>query len=72
MENSWLYNDATEDGFYESGDIDFLYFLGIGIEITKHFAIQYQWLISGIGWRSGYDFNYDEDFTNRFSMDFAF
>jgi hypothetical protein len=72
MENSWLYNDATEDGFYESGDIDFLYFLGIGIEITKHFAIQYQWLISGIGWRSSYDFNYDEDFTNRFSMDFAF
>ena len=72
MENSWLYNDATEDGFYESGDIDFLYFLGIGIEITKHFAIQYQWLISGIGWRSGYDFNYDEDCTNRFSMDFAF
>lgn len=66
------YNDATEDGFYESGDIDLLYFLGIGIEITKHFAIQYQWLISGIGWRSSYDFNYDEDFTNRFSMDFAF
>lgn len=66
------YNDTTEDGFYESGDIDFLNFLGIGIEITKHFAIQYQWLISGIGWRSGYDFNYDEDFTNRFSMDFAF
>lgn len=66
------YNDATEDGFYESGDIDFLYFLGIGIEITKHFAIQYQWLISGIGWRSGYDFNYDEDCTNRFSLDFAF
>ncbi len=66
------YNDATEDGFYESGDIDFLYFLGIGIEITKHFAIQYQWLISGIGWRSGYDFNYDEDVTNRFSLDFAF
>lgn len=72
MENSWLYNDATEDGFYESGDIDLLNFLGVGIEITKHFAIQYQWLISGIGWRSGYDFNYDEDFTNRFSMDFAF
>ncbi len=66
------YNDATEDGFYESGDIDLLNFLGVGIEITKHFAIQYQWLISGIGWRSGYDFNYDEDFTNRFSMDFAF
>lgn len=66
------YNDATEDGFYESGDIDLLYFLGIGIEITKHFAIQYQWLISGIGWRSGYEFDYDEDFTNRFSMDFAF
>lgn len=72
MENSWLYNDATEDGFYESGDIDFLYFLGIGIEITKHFAIQYQWLISGIGWRSGYEFDYDEDVTNRFSLDFAF
>lgn len=66
------YNDATEDGFYESGDIDLLNFLGIGIEITKHFAIQYQWLISGIGWRSGYDFNYDEDVTNRFSLDFAF
>lgn len=72
MENSWLYNDATEDGFYESGDIDLLHFLGVGIEFTKHFAIQYQWLIGGIGWRSGYDFNYDEDFTNRFSMDFAF
>lgn len=66
------YNDATEDGFYESGDIDFLYFLGIGIEITKHFAIQYQWLISGIGWRSGYEFDYAEDVTNRFSLDFAF
>lgn len=72
MENSWLYNDATEDGFYESGDIDLLNFLGVGIEITKHFAIQYQWLISGIGWRSGYDFDYDEDVTNRFSLDFAF
>ena len=72
MENSWLYNDATEDGFYESGDIDLLHFLGVGIEFTKHFAIQYQWLMGGIGWRSGYDFNYDEDFTNRFSMDFAF
>lgn len=70
--NGYEYNDATEDGFYESGDIDFLYFLGIGIEITKHFAIQYQWLISGIGWRSGYEFDYDEDVTNRFSLDFAF
>lgn len=72
MENSWLYNDATEDGFYESGDIDLLHFLGVGIEFTKHFAIQYQWLISGIGWRSGYEFDYDEDVTNRFSLDFAF
>ena len=72
MENSWLYNDATEDGFYESSDIDLLFFLGIGIEITKHFAIQYQWLIEGTGWRSGYEFDYDEDVTNRFSLDFAF
>ena len=72
MENSWLYNDATEDGFYESGDIDLLNFLGVGIEITKHFAIQYQWLIEGTGWRSGYGFDYDEEYTNRFSMDFAF
>lgn len=65
-------NDVTEDGFYESGDIDLLLFLGIGIEITKHFAIQYQWLIEGTGWRSGYSFDYDEEYTNRFSMDFAF
>lgn len=72
MEISWLYNDATEDGFYEGSDIDLLFFFGIGIEISKHFAIQYQWLISGIGWRSGYDFDYDEEYTNRFSMDFAF
>lgn len=72
MENSWLYNDATEDGFYESSDIDLLFFFGIGIEISKHFAIQYQWLIEGTGWRSGYGFDYDEEYTNRFSMDFAF
>ena len=65
-------NDVTEDGFYESGDIDLLLFLGIGIEITKHFAIQYQWLIEGTGWRSGYGFDYDEEYTNRFSMDLAF
>lgn len=72
MENSWLYNDATEDGFYEGSDIDLLFFFGIGIEISKHFAIQYQWLIEGTGWRSGYEFDYDEEYTNRFSMDFAF
>lgn len=72
MENSWLYNDATEDGFYEGSDIDLLFFFGIGIEISKHFAIQYQWLIEGTGWRSGYEFDYDEDVTNRFSLDFAF
>lgn len=72
MENSWLYNDATEDGFYEGSDIDLLFFFGIGIEISKHFAIQYQWLIEGTGWRSGYGFDYDEEYTNRFSMDFAF
>ena len=72
MENSWLYNDATEDGFYKSSDIDLLFFLGIGIEFTKHFAIQYQWLIEGTGWRSDYGFDYDEEYTNRFSMDFAF
>lgn len=72
MENSWLYNDATEDGFYEGSDIDLLLFFGIGIEISKHFAIQYQWLIEGTGWRSGYEFDYDEEYTNRFSMDFAF
>ena len=72
MENSWLYNDATEDGFYKSSDIDLLFFLGIGIEFTKHFTIQYQWLIEGTGWRSGYGFDYDGEYTNRFSMDFAF
>lgn len=72
MENSWLYNDATEDGFYEGSDIDLLFFFGIGMEISKHFAIQYQWLIEGTGWRSGYEFDYDEEYTNRFSMDFAF
>lgn len=72
MENSWLYNDVTEDGFYEGSDIDLLFFFGIGIEISKHFAIQYQWLIEGTGWRSGYGFDYDEDVTNRFSLDFAF
>lgn len=72
MENSWLYNDVTEDGFYEGSDIDLLFFFGIGIEISKHFAIQYQWLIEGTGWRSGYEFDYDEDVTNRFSLDFAF
>lgn len=72
MENSWLYNDVTEDGFYEGSDIDLLFFFGIGIEISKHFAIQYQWLIEGTGWRSGYEFDYDEEYTNRFSMDFAF
>lgn len=65
-------NDVIEDGFYESGDIDLLFFLGIGMEISKHFAIQYQWLIEGTGWRSGYGFDYDEGYTNRFSMDFAF
>lgn len=69
---NYEYNDATEDGFYESGDIDLLFFFGIGIEISKHFAIQYQWLIEGTGWRSGYGFDYDEEYTNRFSMDFAF
>lgn len=72
MENSWLYNDVTEDGFYEGSDIDLLFFFGIGIEISKHFAIQYQWLIERTGWRSGYGFDYDEDVTNRFSLDFAF
>lgn len=71
-DTDYEYNDATEDGFYESGDIDLLFFLGIGIEISKHFAIQYQWLIEGTGWRSGYGFDYDEEYTNRFSMDFAF
>ena len=69
---NYEYNDATEDGFYESSDIYLLFFLGIGIEISKHFAIQYQWLIEGTGWRSGYEFDYDEDVTNRFSLDFAF
>lgn len=71
---SVIYEDrvATEEGFYESSDIDLLFFLGIGIEISKHFAIQYQWLIEGTGWRSGYGFDYHEENTNRFSMDFAF
>lgn len=69
---NYEYNDATEDGFYEGSDIDLLFFFGIGIEISKHFAIQYQWLIEGTGWRSGYGFDYDEEYTNRFSMDFAF
>lgn len=71
-DTDYEYNDATEDGFYEGGDIDLLFFLGIGIEFTKHFAIQYQWLIEGTGWRSGYGFDYDGEYTNKFSMDFAF
>ena len=68
------YEDDRSSGFYAASDFEFLGFFGLGVEIYRHFSLEWQWLVDA---KSTYADDKGEPFedgteTWRIKLDIAF
>ncbi len=69
----WYDDSDSYSGFYNLSDWEFLLYSGIGIEVNRHFSIQWQYSLLALVTHSDEVMNYDQDVFDmwRLNLDFA-